>query len=190
MNKLKNFTRILVLICSLAIAPSNYMSVWQIQLEAPQYPEGLKMEIWSHKTAGDVNKINSLNHYIGMALIKDENFREFKIMPWMIWAMIALGLLTAVSGQRIALWIYSGYLVLCGIWGIYDFWSWEYQYGHNLDPHAAIKIPGTSYQPPLFGWKQLLNFLAGSFPDTGGWLIIGSSVIVVALLAYEQTRKI
>jgi copper chaperone NosL len=186
MKSLKIFSRVIVLLCGLAMIPANYLSVWQIQLEAPQYPEGLKMEIWSSKTAGDVDKINGLNHYIGMAVIKDENFPEFKIMPWLIWIMVALGVLTAAIGKRFMLWIYAGYLILCGAWGIYDFWKWEYEYGHNLDPHAAIKIPGMAYQPPLFGWKVLLNFTAGSFPDVGGWLIIGPAVIVVALLIYEQ----
>ena len=189
MKQLKIFTRIIIAICGLAMIPSNFISVWQIQLEAPQYPEGLKMEIWSHKIGGDIDKINNLNHYIGMAQIKEENFPEFKIMPWMIWGFVALGLLTAIIGRRFMLWIFASVLIASGAWGMYDFWHWEYEYGHNLDPHAAIKLPGMSYQPPLFGWKQLLNFVAGSFPDVGGWLIIAPAVIVVALLMYEMFRK-
>ncbi len=189
MKQLKFFTRIIVAVCGLAMIPSNFIPVWQIQLEAPQYPEGLKMEIWSHKLGGDVEKINGLNHYIGMALIKEENFPEFKVMPWLIWAMVALAIITALVGKRFMLWIYSSYLVFCGIWGIWDFWRWEYQYGHHLDPHAAIKIPDMTYQPPLFGWKVLLNFTAGSFPDVGGWLIIAPAVVVVGLLVYEMVRK-
>ena len=55
--------------------------------------------------------------------------------------------------------------------GLVDFWHWEYDYGHRLDfEHAIIKIPGMSYQPPLIGVKQLLNFTAVSWPDVGGWL--------------------
>lgn len=189
MKKLKTYTRILVFLCAMAMIPANFLPVWQIQLEAPQYPEGLKMEIWSHKLGGDVDKINGLNHYIGMALIKEENFKEFKIMPYLIWLMVALGLLTAVIGKRFMLWTFVVYLLTCGVWGVYDFWKWEYEYGHNLDPHAAIKIPGMAYQPPLFGWKQLLNFVAGSFPDIGGWLIIGPAALVVGLLLLEIFRK-
>jgi copper chaperone NosL len=189
MKSLKIWTRIMLIACAIAIIPSNFVSVWQIQLEAPQYPEGLKMEIWSHKIAGDIDKINGLNHYIGMAQIKEASFPEFKIMPWLIWAMVVLALLAGITGKRFMLWIACAYLLFCGIWGIYDFWHWEYQYGHNLDPHAAIKIPGMAYQPPLFGWKQLLNFLAGSFPDVGGWLIIGPSIVIVGLLMYEIFRK-
>ena len=100
MKKLKIFTRIIIAVCALAMIPSNFVSVWQIQLEAPQYPEGMKMEIWSHKIAGDIDKINSLNHYIGMEQIKEENFPEFKIMPWMIWGFVLLGLATAITGSN------------------------------------------------------------------------------------------
>jgi hypothetical protein len=109
MKPLKTITRIIILLCGLAMIPSNYVSVWQIQLEAPQYPEGLKMEIWSHKIAGDIDKINGLNHYIGMSLIKEENFPEFKIMPWMIWGFVLLGMLTAAVGKKFMLWIYTSY---------------------------------------------------------------------------------
>ncbi len=184
-KKLKIFSRVIVLVCGLTMIGSLFVPVWQIQLEAPQYPEGLKMEIWANKLGGDVDKINGLNHYIGMSLIHEENFPEFKVMPWLIIAMIALSVLVAITGRRIMLWFNVAYLALCGVWGSYDFWKWEYEYGHNLDPHAAIKVPGMTYQPPLFGWKQLLNFLAGSFPDVGGWLIIAPAVIIVGVLLYE-----
>ncbi len=189
MKKLKLYTRIIVFVCAVVMIPANFVPVWQIQLEAPQYPEGLKMEIWSHKLGGDVEKINGLNHYIGMALIKEENFPEFKIMPWIIWAFVAIGIATALIGKRFMLGIYTAALVVSGCWGMYDFWKWEYDYGHNLDPTAAIKIPGMSYQPPLFGWKQLLNFLAGSFPDVGGWLIIAPAVVIVAFYMFEMFYK-
>ena len=189
MKTLKIYSRIIVALCALAMIPSLFISVWQIRLEAPQYPEGLKMEIWARRIAGDIDKINGLNHYIGMAQIKEESFPEFKVMTWLIVAMVVFGLATSISGKRFMLWITASYLVFCGIWGTIDFWRWEYHYGHTLDDHAAIKIPGMAYQPPLFGWKQLLNFTAGSFPDIGGWLIIAPAVIIVAILLYEQFRK-
>jgi copper chaperone NosL len=70
-----------------------------------------------------------------------------------------------------------------------DFYKWEYDYGHNLDPHAAIKVPGMSYQPPLIGYKQLLNFGAYSIPDIGGWLFIGAGVILfIAYLLILQPK--
>ena len=58
-----------------------------------------------------------------------------------------------------------------------DFWKWEYNYGHTLNPDAAIIVPGMSYQPPLIGFKQLLNFGAYSIPDIGGWIFVGVGII-------------
>ena len=85
MNKLKVFTRIIIAVCALAMIPSNFVSVWQIQLEAPQYPEGLKMEIWSHKLAGDIDKINGLglgnySFYIYFIPLNDVDNDKLQIM--------------------------------------------------------------------------------------------------------------
>lgn len=186
MKTIRPFSRVLLFLCAVVMVWSLNFPVWKIILEAPQYPEGLKMEIWSHKIAGDVDKINGLNHYIGMGVILDENFPELKIIPYCVVIMGVLGLLVAATGKRWVLLCFVIYQVIFGIWGMYRFWFWEYEYGHNLDPHAAIKIPGMSYQPPLFGWKELLNFLAGSFPDIGGLMVIIPSVILVLVWGYEQ----
>ncbi len=72
-----------------------------------------------------------------------------------------------------------------------DFWRWEYNYGHNLNPNAAIIVPGMSYQPPLIGFKQLLNFGAYSIPDIGGWLFIVSGLLMAAavILEFMKTKK-
>jgi copper chaperone NosL len=74
-----------------------------------------------------------------------------------------------------------------------DFYKWEYDYGHNLNPEAAIKVPGMAYQPPLIGYKQLLNFSAYSMPATGGWIFIAVGVLVIAaviLVVRNNKRKL
>lgn len=70
-----------------------------------------------------------------------------------------------------------------------DFWKWEYNYGHNLNPEAAIIVPGMAYQPPLIGYKQLLNFGAYSIPDIGGWIFIAAGVIIGVLMFYDIIAK-
>ena len=72
--------------------------------------------------------------------------------------------------------------------GLGDFWKWGYDYGHRLDPHAAIKVPGMSYQPPIIGSKQLLNFHATSWPDVGGWIAIAALGCVLGAAAVEWRR--
>ncbi|HVW99102.1 MAG TPA: hypothetical protein VHA52_01465, partial [Candidatus Babeliaceae bacterium] len=85
--------------------------------------------------------------------------------------------------------IWIGALLMTAVVGISDFWRWEYSYGHHLDPHAAIKIPGMSYQPPLLGYKQLLNFTAGSFPAIGGYMIILPAVLLVTISLFEEYNR-
>ena len=71
-----------------------------------------------------------------------------------------------------------------------DFWLWEYDYGHNLNPDAAIVVPGMTYQPPLIGFKQLLNFGAYSYPDIGGWIMFGVALVLTGLSFVEfRNRK-
>jgi copper chaperone NosL len=69
-----------------------------------------------------------------------------------------------------------------------DFYRWGYDYGHNLDPHAAIKLEGMTYQPPLIGYKQLLNFEAYSLPDVGAWFI-GAAAGLAALVLWRSAAR-
>lgn len=163
-----------------------FLPLWEIVLEAPQYPEGLGMSIWLNGITGNIAQINGLNHYIGMKHIVVEDFIEFKIVPYIFALIILLGLFTALNGKRMLLWVWFSLLVVFAVVGLTDFYLWEYDYGHNLDPTAAIKIPGMSYQPPLIGYKQLLNFLAGSLPGTGGILVALGGAIAGAVLVYEH----
>ena len=73
--------------------------------------------------------------------------------------------------------------------GLYDYWRWGYDYGHNLDARTAIiKIPGMTYQPPLIGSKQLLNFTATSWPASGGWALVIASGLV-AFAVWQSSKR-
>jgi len=179
-------SRKIIFLCTLLMIGAFFFPFWKIMLEAPQYPEGLEMKIWLYKITGDVDKINGLNHYIGMKLIHEDEFKEFKIMPWALGLLIAFGVTGAIMNKRSLLWSWILSLLIAGGVAFYDFYQWLYDYGHNLDPHAAIKVPGMSYQPPMLGYKQLLNFLAGSFPDIGGYLVIIPAIGIAGVAIYEQ----
>jgi len=123
--------------------------MWQIELSAPQYPEGLVLKLHADKIGGDVEIINGLNHYIGMATLHTENFIEFKILPYimMFFGLFAL-LITFVAKRKGVLAMFITFIVFVILAAI-DFYRWNYEYGHNLDPNAAIIVPGMAYQPPL-----------------------------------------
>lgn len=184
-TSMKSITKILIAASSLSMIATYFVPLWQIQLWAPQYPEGLNMKIWHNHLSGAFDIINGLNHYIGMRLIKEEMFPEFSYIGILIGIYIALGLITAITGKIKLLKVFVVTGIAYGVAALYDFYRWGYDYGHNLDPHAAIQVPGMSYQPPVIGYKNLLNFTAYSGPDTGGWIIISASVVAILLLIYE-----
>ena len=71
--------------------------------------------------------------------------------------MILFGLLNAYLKKPKLVYIWLILFLILGAVGLYDFYMWEYDYGHQLNPNAPIKVPGMTYQPPLIGSKQLLN---------------------------------
>ncbi len=190
MKPLKPISRVLIAIAALLMISAYFVPLWQILMWAPQYPEGLEMDIWINNITGDVKIISALNHYIGMKHIEVKMFPEFTYMIYIVGFLVAFGLITALINKRFILWVFVVLLTATGIAALVDFWLWGYDYGHNLDPTAAIIVPGMSYQPPLIGTKQLLNFTAFSGPDIGGWIFVGSAVLVIGVLVFEIYKSI
>jgi len=184
-------SRILIAIGSITLTVAFFVPAWSIYLIAPQYPEGLSMQIWLDKITGQVEIINGLNHYIGMKHIKAEMFPELSFLIYILAFFIVFGIVIAVTGKRKLLFAYLILSVIGGIAALVDFYMWGYDYGHDLDPSAAIRVPGLSYQPPLIGHKKLLNFDSYSYPDTGGWVVVAVTALffVVWFLEWRKAKK-
>ncbi len=183
---------------SLLLLALFVLPMWNITLEAPQYPQPLGMDIWINKITdhnpNDIKNINLMNHYVGMKEIP-EHMTEFDIFPPVIIAMTILGLLLGFKAN------YKWYLVwfllmsVLGAAGMYDFYLWEYDYGHDLNPKAAIKFVDEdgspmAYQPPLLGTKTILNFTAHSYPLMGAYLMfLGMFSTLAAFFAGLKEEK-
>ncbi|SFD47419.1 hypothetical protein SAMN05518672_10290 [Chitinophaga sp. CF118] len=164
--------------------------MWRIDLRAPQYPGGLSMQIWLNDVKGDVDIINGLNHYIGMKMIHKNDFPEFVYLPAVMLIFMGLGIVVLLLKRKLFYYIWASTFMVIAIYSFYDFYKWEYNYGHNLDPHAPIQVPGMSYQPPLFGYKKLLNFEVLSQPDIAGWFYMGVGVLLVSITIYEWKKQL
>jgi copper chaperone NosL len=189
-NRLKPISRILAVLCSIGLIAVLFVPLWQIELSAPQYPEGLVLKIYPDKLGGDVEVINGLNHYIGMRTLHAEDFIEFTILKYIIGTLAVFGFLSVMINRK---WFFVSWVVFFIVFGIVamvDFYRWEYNYGHNLDDSAAIKVPGMSYQPPLIGYKKLLNFGAYSIPDIGGWIFIVVGLLLAFALVLELRNTV
>lgn len=172
--------------------------LWNITLEAPQYPDPIGMDIHINRIAdmnpNDIKNINIMNHYVGMKDIP-EKIPEFAVFPYVVAFLIITGLIIAFKGNY--KW-YLGWFVftaLVGIAGMYDFYLWEYDYGHNLSQKAAIKFTNAdgsplAYQPPLWGTKTILNFVAHSYPRLGAYfLFVGMLFTFIAHFVGKKEVK-
>jgi copper chaperone NosL len=184
-DHLSGWVRAIVILCGLALFAVLFVPMWQIQLSAPQYPEGLVLLIYPNALGGNVDIINGLNHYIGMQTLHANDFAEFTILPYIIIAFACITVLTGIVNRRKLLVILTVSFIVFAVIAMADFWRWEYNYGHNLNPDAAIIVPGMAYQPPLIGFKQLLNFGAYSIPDVGGWIFILCGALLASSSVFE-----
>ncbi len=175
-----------ILLISLFIWP-----MWKITLIAPQYPNGVTMYIWVNKITGDspstLQNINILNHYVGMKYIKPESIPELRYFPYVVYGMILIGLLAVFLDKWKMYLAWAVLMIVISSFGIYDFYLWEYDYGHSLSDTAPIKIPGASFQPPLIGRKEIINFTAISLPVASGYLV--TAAILIAFIAAWLKRK-
>lgn len=182
-------SRLFLLISVIALAMTYFFPLWDIAIFAPQYPEGLYLKIWLNKISGDLNNINILNHYVGMKAISPNDIPELTFFPYLVLILIATSLVCLAFTKVWTLLIhFAGYSAFA-LFSLYDFWKWEYEYGHNLNVDAPIKVPGMSYQPPLFGTETLLNITIYSYPAVAGWMMMLSFLFVVLALWHLARDK-
>lgn len=178
--------RIMLAVAGFLLAAVFIFPLWDMTMFAPQYQDGLRLHIYSHKLEGgnnnqDIREINTLNHYIGMHELADENFTEFKWLPFVIGALALLYLRAAAVGT-------VGHLVDVLVLNIYfsafALWSFGhrmYLYGHTLSPNAAMKI--APFTPPIFGSKQLANFTVFSYPGVASYAMgLSTLLLIVAMV--------
>lgn len=182
-----------------------YYPLWNIRLEAPQYPDPLGMDIYIAGIEGeeefDIQNIDGINHYIGMKKIpKPQEMWEFNVFPIVIGGMAGLGILLGILGffGKISPNWFLAWLILMtilGLLGMYDFNNWLIEYGTDLDPKAIIKLTDAdgnplSYKPPLLGSEKILNFTAHSYPKTGAYMMfVGMFLTLTAWLVGKKTSK-
>jgi len=172
----------LVIAAAVLLGSIYLLPLWNLTMFAPQYPDGLRMDIYSYKLEGgragqDIREINLLNHYIGMKDLVTEDFTEFKWMPFVVGALGLLFLRAAVHGRMMDLVdVTVVYLYFAGF-ALWSFGYKLYSYGHNLAPTAAVKVP--PFMPPLFGYKKLANFEVYSYPAAASYML---GVVILLLV--------
>ncbi|MCE9576109.1 MAG: hypothetical protein K8W52_23365 [Deltaproteobacteria bacterium] len=144
--------------------------LWKISMEAPQYPKGLYMDIYTYKLDGghdghDITEINELNHYIGMHPIDRAALTDLDWIPFALGLLALLTLRCAAIGNvraLVDLIVLSGYIATFAFARfIYKLWY----FGHSMSPDAPIKLE--PFTPAIIGKKQVANFAVESWPQLG-----------------------
>jgi hypothetical protein len=193
-------SRGLILIAALLLLPTYFLPLWRMTLYSNQFPEGLILKIHSYKLAGgktayrdDLKEINTLNHYIGMRELKEDDFTEFKWIPFVIGGVMLLLLRVAVLGKMAPL---VDVFVLFSYFGLFSLWSFYhklYLYGHELDPTAAVKVK--PFTPPMIGHNTLANFEVYSLPDVATYFMVAMPLLLLAAMwlsrkSWQKSRTV
>ncbi len=162
--------RLLLALLVIPLALSFTEPLWSIDMQAPQYPKGLSIDIYSYTLEGgrdgaDLQEVNILNHYIGMRKLDRAELSDLDWIPFALGALGILALRVAAIGNVRALIDLLVATAYFSAFSMFRFVYKLYEYGHNLDPDAPMKVPG--FTPAIFGTKQIANFTTSSLPSLG-----------------------
>lgn len=171
-------SRAVLVLAIVPLALSFLWPLWNIHMRAPQYPDGLQLRIYAQTVEGDIQEVNTLNHYIGMHHIDRAELSDLDWIPFAIGVLALLALRLAVIGDVRGLVDLTVVTLYFCLFSAGRFVYKLYVYGHNLDPRAPVTVP--SFMPPALGTQQVGNFSVTSFPGPATFLI---GAFVAALLA-------
>lgn len=164
---------------------SIFVPYWHMELEAPQYPNGLFLTAYVNNLTGDVKEIDSLNHYIGMRPLGEAAAFERTNSIWMIIAMFLL-----VEG---AAFVHSKWAVLLALPAILfpfgfiaDLYYWMAKFGQNLSPDAPLSSSVKPFTPTLIGEGGIGQFKTYAELGNGWWLAVACSILVVIGFAFHR----
>jgi hypothetical protein len=188
---LRRRSRLLLVALVAPLLLSFLFPLWRISMRAPQYPDGLQMDIYSHELVGgndghDVREINTLNHYIGMRTITRDELRDLDWLPFGFVGLALLALRAAAIGNvrtLVDLSMIAGFMSVVAF-GRFVYVLWDY--GHNLDPTAPVDID--PFMPVVIGSKRIANFTTYSMPHLGSVLVGAFTTGVWAITAIHLWR--
>ncbi len=189
-------SRLLIFLCALLVVPVFFLPLWEMRIHTSEFPDGLKLSIYATKledgsndSRDDLLEINALNHFIGMRPLENEEFVEFKWIPFVLGAVVLLALRVIVFGtmaKLVDLFVFYAYF---GIFALWSFYEKLYAYGHNLNPYATLKVE--PFTPPMFGHLRVANFDLYGAPQVGSFFLVLVPLVLFAAisLSYTSWRK-
>ena len=174
-------SRFLLGVCVIPLALAFTQPLWRIQLVAPQYPQGLVVDIYAYTVEGDVRELNTLNHYIGMRSIEPASLSDLDWIPFALGALLLFALRVAAIGDvrsLLDLCVVSFYFC---VFSLARFVFRLYVFGHDLDPRAAFEVE--PFTPVILGTGSVANFTITSLPAGGSaWIALFGAGLALTLV--------
>ncbi len=164
------------LIAAALLVTAFFLPLWKMTLLAPQYPDDIHLTAYGTDMTGDLQEINSLNHYAGVKPIEPENVRELDLFPFLLFGFVAVILVAAFLQRRSLRWA-----VVTVAWGfpigfLADLQYWLWNYGHDLNEDAPL-YPGP-FTPKVLGGTKVVNFHSETMVTWGYWCMIAAALLV------------
>lgn len=154
-------------------------------MEAPQYPQGLTVDVYVNRLEGDMREIDALNHYLGMPPLDEGGRFERSIS---IASIVVIGLLL-IAGVFIHNW-WAGILAIPAltfpIIFIADLWWILYRYGHSIDPSSALGGAIEPFTPPILGRGEVAQFATIAQFEIGFYLALAAVLVVLVALWFHR----
>ncbi len=178
---------ILIVSSIVLLIGAYFHPIWYTSMEAPQYPEtSVSVSVYPGYLSGDIQEVDKLGQYIGVHLPR--NMMELQFLPWIMGAIVFLLALLLwthpgryrriVAGSAMSLFV----LLLVG--GLIDLQYRLYVMGHNRTANPPLVGIG-DFTPPALGLIKVGNFNATMLIGTGGWMMLGSLLLLTAALYVE-----
>ncbi len=179
----------LLMLAALVLMISMLLPYWTMNLKAPQYPKGLKVDVFVNHIEGDVREIDSLNHYLGMPPL-DEGGKIERALS--VLGIVTLGLLL-IAG----VFVHNQWAALLAIPTLVypliflaDLWLILYQYGHSIDPKSALGGAIQPFTPPIFGEGKIGQFGTVATPGVGLMLaFVSIGIVLIGLWFHRAAYK-
>jgi hypothetical protein len=179
----------LMMLAALMLSISIFLPYWSFTMLAPQYPKGLRVDVFVNHLAGDVEETDALNHYLGMPPLDEGGQLERSISAV---AIASMGLLLVASVFVHNRW--AGFLAIPAVGYplvfLVDLYLILYRYGHSIDPKSALGGAIEPFTPPLFGSGTIGQFGTLAQAEPGLYLaILAAGVVLVGLFFHRAAYR-
>ncbi|MCL4261850.1 MAG: cytochrome C [Anaerolineae bacterium] len=179
----------LLMVGALLLVVSMFLPYWSMTMEAPQYPNGLHVDVYVNRLEGDMREIDALNHYLGMPVLDEGGQLERSIS---VISIVTLGLLLMAGVFVHNRWaaVLALPAILFPLVFVADLWWILYQYGHSIDPKSALGGAIEPFTPPIIGRGAVAQFATVGQFEIGFYLALAAvAVVLISLWFHRRAYK-